>query len=155
MNLCLQEDLIREQAKWTYPSEQITIISDETDLEDLQSTIQDRSSKIGPKGAWVEPASPWGPLVSPRLYVSASPPLRINLNRVSRSVRIKSPDGSLPRIHGPTGCLVPSIKGPHTSSRRASLQSPISREIHQRSISRYTKRIRSRALQCSRLVAQE
>jgi len=86
VNLCLQEDLIRKQAKWTYPSEQITIISDEADLEDLQSTIQDRSSKIRPRGAWVGPAGPWGLLVSPRLYVGAPPPLRINLNRVSRSV---------------------------------------------------------------------
>ena len=31
----MQEDLIRKQNMWTISSEQITIISDETDLKDL------------------------------------------------------------------------------------------------------------------------
>ena len=67
MNLCLQEDLIREQAKWTYPSEQITIISDETDLEDLQSTIQDRSSKDQAERSLGGAGRPMGPAGQPPL----------------------------------------------------------------------------------------
>jgi hypothetical protein len=54
------------------------------------------------------------------LYVSFPPPPRFNLRRCSRSVRIKSPDITLPWIHGPTELLVPPIKGPRTPSREAS-----------------------------------
>ena len=53
----------------------------------------------------------------------SSPWIKVDSNRASK--------WSVARIHGLTGCLVPPTKGPPTSSRRPS---PISREIHQRSI---------------------
>ena len=101
------------------------IIHDETYIEDHQSTVKDKPPQFDPNGLGVgRPAPPVGRLAYeahqtvPASYVGAPPPLRINLSRVSRSVRIKSPDASLPRIHGPIGCLVPLEKEPPTSSKR-------------------------------------
>ena len=49
---------------------------------------------------------------APAFYVDSPPPLRVHLRRCSRSVHNKGSDFMLPWIHGPTGLLVPPIKGP-------------------------------------------
>jgi hypothetical protein len=116
VNLCFQVDLFRKQASWTYPSEQITIIRDKTNLKDPQSKTNHRkSTQTGLGWGWPtllvgRPASQ-GHRSAFASHDGFPPPLRINLHRGSRSVRIEASDGSLPWIYGPTGLLVPPIKG--------------------------------------------
>ena len=109
---------------WTQSLEQITINRDETNLEESRIIIEDNPPKPTlDVRVWGWPTPPVGRsangvhLEAPPSYVGLPPPLRFNLRRCSRSVRIKGSNLRLPWIHGPIGLLVPPIKGPPTSSR--------------------------------------
>jgi hypothetical protein len=66
--MCFQEDLFRKQARWTQSSDQITIIRDETDLEESRIIVQGKPPRlnstkqsVGPANPTCRPVSPVGP----------------------------------------------------------------------------------------------
>ena len=99
MNLCFRENLFRKQGKWTQSSEEIMIIHDETDLEDPQITIEDKSPqpdlnylRVGSTGPTYRPTGLWSPPGSPSFLrwfsttskVQSMPLLKVGLIRESR-----------------------------------------------------------------------
>jgi hypothetical protein len=143
VNLCFQQGLSRKPSRRTYSSKQITFIHSETDVEDSrrpQKTLHWRLSWDDDIGGWLAPPTcrpAYGTHVSasPSNVGSPSPP-KLHLHRSFKSVWF---EGLELMLRSPT----PPSSDPRNPNSYLS------------SISTYTKGIRSRALQCSRLVARE